>query len=369
MGGGPKDQLVWDDNYFSRFVFAYPVQPGLILHFSSAPSYVERNGNNKLSTTVRDPLTAEQNALTWVNGVEVEWLKDRLENRFFFKNYYQNVNAKEFIPGNRIRNQDRRSHNVGLGNNFRVNINGRLSLKATYEWTTRMPRAVEIFGNGAQIFANLELQPERSHNANLELAFRKTGSKGASTTVDLNGFIRSADQLITILGDGQFFSFQNVFGATSLGTEIALRWSSAHRRFQFNLNGTWQEFRNTSNEGAFGDFKGDRIPNRPYLFANGSLRYLFPRIFQQNDEVSIYTNSRYVHEFLRTWESVGLSQFKQVIPLQLAHNIGGTYRFYFGKTVHNLTFEMQNVSNARVFDFFGVQRPGRNYSVKITTQF
>ncbi|MEM1413507.1 MAG: hypothetical protein AAGH15_01335, partial [Myxococcota bacterium] len=31
-----------------------------------------------------------------------------------------------------------------------------------------------------------------------------------------------------------------------------------------------------------------------------------------------------------------------------------------------LTFEVQNVGDARVFDFFGVQRPGRSYFLKLS---
>ena len=366
---GPRDQQVWDDNYFVRSSLAYTIKPGLTFHFSSAPSYVERNGKNKLIVNQRDQLSAEQNAFTWVNGIESEWKKDNLENRLFVKNYFQDVNAEEFLAGGRTRDRSRTSHNVGVGNNIRIHLNDHIALKATYEWTARMPRTEEIFGNGAQVLANLELDPERSHNANLELAYKNKASQGHSSKITLNGFLRNTSQLILLLSDGQLFRFQNVFGATSLGTEITYKWLSANRKLQFNINGTWQEFRNTSGEGAFQRYKGDRIPNRPYLFANSSIRYAFNSVLQDNDKVSLYFNSRFVHSFYRIWESLGLTQFRQEVPSQLVHGLGGTYRIRLGKLTGTLTTEVQNISNAKVFDFFGVQRPGRNYSIKITTQF
>ena len=100
--------------------------------------------------------------------------------------------------------------------------------------------------------------------------------------------------------------------------------------------------------------EGDRIPNRPYLFANGAARYLVPEVLRANDELSFFANSRYVHEFFRSWESAGQRQFKQTIPSQMAQNTGLTYKAILGATQTAFTAEVQNLTNAKVFDFFGV---------------
>ncbi|MEM6265791.1 MAG: ligand-gated channel protein, partial [Bacteroidota bacterium] len=367
--GSPREQQVWDNNYFLRSSLSYTVNSALTLHFSSAPSYVDRNGENRRIVNRRDQLTAKQNAFTWVNGLEAEWKKGRIENRLFIKNYYQDVAAEEFLVGDRTRDRGRNSHNMGFGNNFRVKLDDKTSLKATYEWTARMPRVQEIFGNGAQILANLELEPERSHNANLELTHSIKGPVGSSSDFTINGFLRAANQLIVLLTDGQLFQFQNVFEAYSVGAEVTYQWSSPDGRFRFNVNGTWQEFRNNSSEGAFANVQGDRIPNLPFVYANSAFNYVFPELFQSNDRLSFFLNSRYVHEFFRTWESIGLSQFEETVPTQFVHNLGGTYQMSLGNLVTTLTLEAQNITNAKVFDFFGVQRPRRNFSLKITTQF
>ena len=371
--GQASDQLLWDNNMYGRVNLKYVLGPRHTLSFSSAPTYVTRTGDERRQANpeARDPLTAQRDLFTFINGIEHEWKSadGQLQNIFFFKDYIQNVSAEEPLPGNRFRNRDRQSHDIGIGNSLRVRLSDQWALKASYEWATRMPRPREIFGNGVLIIPNLELEPERSHNANLELNYRRTLPSGPDWRMSISGFLRRADQLIILLGNDQVFSYQNVFAATSQGIEMNLVWTSVNDRLRLKANATGQDFRNSSGEGAFGAFEGDRIPNRPYLFANGSARYLVPEVLRANDELSFFVNSRYVHEFFRSWESAGLRQFKQTIPSQLVQNAGLTYRVALGSAQTAFTAEVQNLTNAEVFDFFGVQRPGRAYFVKLTTQF
>ena len=371
--GAASDQLIWDRNYYARLALTYSPFPGHRWQLTSAPTMVTRTGDERRQADpeARDPLTAERDVLTFINGLEYQWKPgdQRFENILFAKSYLQNVRAEEPLPGGRLRDRDRQSHYAGVGNSFRFQLSERWATKASYEWATRMPQPREIFGNGVLIIANLELQPERSHNANLEVNYQRTAPTRSDWTVSVNGFLRRAEQLIVLLGNDQVFSYQNVFGATSQGVEVTLGWTSADDRLQVEANSTWQDFRNASGEGAFGAFEDDRIPNRPYLFANGSGRYLVPEVFRPQDQLSFFVNSRYVHAFFRSWESAGLRQFKQSVPSQLVHNVGLTYQLPLGQVQGAFTVESQNVTSAKVFDFFGVQRPGRAYFSKLTVQF
>lgn len=127
--------------------------------------------------------------------------------------------------------------------------------------------------------------------------------------------------------------------------------------------------RNSSSEGTFGNFDGDRIPNRPYLFANSAIRLKWFDVLSGNDEVGLGLRSRYVEEFFRGWESVGLRAFKATVPSQLTHTLALTYRQE--RATHSLTFaaEAKNITDEEVFDFFGVQRPGRSFHVKAILEF
>ncbi|MEX2564349.1 MAG: TonB-dependent receptor [Cyclobacteriaceae bacterium] len=279
------------------------------------------------------------------------------------------MRSEEALSNNRFRRQDRYSHFQGFGNSLSYKISEQLRLKASYEWSTRMPRAEEVFGDGMLTLANLELQPERSHNANLELSYQNKAQSKQDWKLSINGFMRAANQLIVLLGDDIFFRYQNVFDATSTGVEASASWTSSNNRFRVNGNTTWQDFRNTSDKGGFRSFKGDRIPNRPYFFSNAAMSYQLPELLKNRDVLSIFWNARYIHGFFRSWESVGLIQFKRTIPAQLVNNAGLTYKLPLGTFQSSLTAEVQNLTNSQVFDFFGVQRPGRAFYIKLTTQF
>ncbi|MEM8937979.1 MAG: carboxypeptidase-like regulatory domain-containing protein [Bacteroidota bacterium] len=369
--GEAANSIVWDDNLYSRIRLGLKLNEKLYFNFSSAPTYVVRTGEDRLTPEgVRDPLSSEQNALTWVNGLELKWnpRPETLENRTFVKYYFQDVRAEQFLPGGLSINLDRTTNALGLGNTIRYPFSNKFAIKANYEWTTRLPRPQEIFGNGGQVTPNLELQPERSHNANLELSFQQNESERANLRLNANGFLRVADQLILLLGNQNLFSFQNVFSATSQGLELSAGWVSADERLNLEVNGTWQDFRNTSSEGAFGTFEGERIPNRPYFFVNSSGSYWFSDTFQSKDRLSFFFNSRFVNEFSRSFENTGLALFREVIPSQLTHNLGFTYDFVLGNSAVAATFEVRNLTDVQVFDFFGVQLPRRNYAVKFNIQ-
>ena len=136
-----------------------------------------------------------------------------------------------------------------------------------------------------------------------------------------------------------------------------------------DLNTTYQRFYNNSREGEFEPFYGDRIPNTPYFFANGSANYALPSLIEENDKLSFFWSGRFVHQFFLSWESSGIRTFKLEIPRQLVNNIGATYELLLKKFRHTLTAEIQNITNAKVFDCLGVQRPGRTFYLKLTTQF
>jgi len=368
-----SDQVLWDNNLYSQLNLSKRFRKKHELTFSTAPTYVTRTGKEKLLTDPnrRDPLAAERDLLTWVSGLEYVFQSsnNKLENRLFFKDYFQNVRTEEALPGDRFRRLDRNAHFQGVGNSLRYKVDEQFSIKASYEWSTRLPRAEEVFGDGMLTLENLELQPERSHNANLELSFQNNTKSNATWEISTNGFLRDATQLIVLLGDQNTFRYQNVFDASSKGIEASGEWNAANKRWGISANLTWQDFRNTSEEGAFRGFKGDRIPNRPYFFANSALYYNFPDLLKNNDVLRLFYNSRYIHSFFRTWESAGLVQFKQTIPAQWVNNAGFTYKLPAGNLRSSLTAEVQNLGNAKVFDFFGVQRPGRAFYVKLTTQF
>lgn len=370
----PHDQVIWDKSTFARTNLGWKIDSTHTFRLSLAPTYVTRTGDERrpLDPTARDPLSGHRSLLTFVTGLEEtsELFDGRLENIAFVKDYVQLARAEEVQAGSgKLIPRDRDTHQLGLGDSLRYRFREWLYGKVSYEWATRLPSTTETFGDGVLVAENLNLAPETSHNGNVGLTFDVRKTDVGDFRLDSNGFIRSADNLIVLLGSDRLFRYQNVFGARALGVETSGGWTSPGEYLALDGNLTYLDFRNTENEGTFGAFEGDRIPNRPYLFANGSARLQFRRVASERDELSLVWNTRYVHEFYRGWESIGASSSKQVVPAQLLHSLGLTYLTRGDVVALSFTGEAQNLTDQRAFDFFGVQRPGRAFYFKTTLEF
>ncbi len=370
----PHDQVVWDKTTYARLNAAFDVDSEHTLRLSLAPTYVTRTGDERrqLDPTALDPQTANRSLFSFVSGLEETstFLDGQLENIVFVKDYLQLASAQEALIGSRtFRERQRDTHRLGVGDALRHRFFSWLYAKVSYEWATRLPSTYEMFGDGVLVVENLGLEPETSHNGNVGLTVdaRKTGL--GDFRVDTNGFIRAADHLIVLLGNERVFSYQNVYSARAIGIEASSGWTSPGEYLSLDGNVTYQDFRNTESEGTFAAFEGDRIPNRPYLFANGSARLLFRRLASSRDELSFVWSTRWVHEFFRSWESAGSRAYKPYVPAQLLHGAALTYVAHGDDLTVSFTGEVQNITDRRAFDFYGVQRPGRAVYFKTTMEF
>lgn len=367
----PTDRSLWQWSFFGRAYARWAPEEAHELRLSVTPRYDTRTGDERLDggPGVRDPLTAQRDLFRLVSGLSyrLRLFDERLENVFFVKHYLMLADSEEPLPGGGFAERDQDQNRFGLGDGFRFRFADWIWAKVSYELATRLPDPDEIFGDGVLILANLELQPETSHNVNVALNVDWRDRELGQWVAELNLFARITDQQIVLLGNDLFFTHQNVFSARTLGAELSFRWTSPGDYVSVDLNGTFQDQRNTSSEGTFGAFEGDRIPNRPWLFANASLTLRWPSPLTDEDALSLSWDTRYVHEFFRSWESQGLREFKQTVDSQLVHGLALTYRLPDPVPV-STTLEIQNLTDAAVFDFFGVQRPGRSFFLKLTAE-
>jgi hypothetical protein len=366
----PRDQIIWQDGAFGRALAEWVIAPEHILRLSLLPTHTTRIGDERIQAdpNARDPLTAKRDLFTFVSGLEYELnlFGERLSNIFFVKDYFYRADSEDPLPGNIFRARQLESHTQGAGDSLRLRFTPWLYAKASYEYATRLPAPGEVFGDGVLVLANLELEPEVSHNANIGPRMELRRTRAGDFVVDINAFLRESDRLIVLLGNDRFFTYQNVYKARGLGLENALTWVSPGQWVSLDGTLTWLDVRNASDEGTFGDFEGDRIPNRPYLLASWGAHLRFPDLPGRDDTLEPFYIGRYVHEFFRGWESQGLREFKQVVDAQVTHNLGITWNLSRDFARVSSTFEVSNVTDAKVFDNFGVQRPGRAFFVKLT---
>jgi outer membrane receptor protein involved in Fe transport len=371
--GTPRDETLFERVSYGRLNLTWEGSDRHTVRFTAAPTREARSGEDRIRTggDVAAPITADRTLFSVVSGIEYEvnLLDGRLQNIVFGKNYVQQVRSEDPVPGGGTRRLSRDQMRFGGGNMLRYQVTDRLQAKVSYEYATRLPRAQEIFGDVVDTNANLELQPEVSHNFNL-------GVKGDVRTPsgrwqgEVTGFLRETDDLILALpASGNRFRNENVFAARSIGVEGSARWTSLDDLVSLEGNATYLDFRNRSETGPLAPFEGDRIPNRPYLFANGSARIQLETLLSRRDRVSLEWDTRFVDDFFQFWESAGTRESKRIIPDQLLHSLALIYRIQYGERSVSLTAQSSNLADAQAYDFYGAERPGRAVSFKATITF
>jgi vitamin B12 transporter len=367
-----SDSSQWEHRLLARLGTALALGDEQRLRLVLAPDFTTRTGTERLRINPQrlDPLTTEREVLQLVAGLEHSFrdLDDVVDNSAFAKYYlYRPSTDQVEVFDNSIRHIEATSHRAGFGDALRVWILPGLLGKLSYEYATRLPRPDEVFGDGILVLPNLELSPETGHNANAGVLLETHPAPGVgSVSLEASGFLRHTERMVVrLLAEDRVHSIhQNVGTARTLGVDGVARWTTPLRLLTLQLNATWQDQRNLSERGAFTPFDGQRIPNRPWLFTNASASLRFPGLGASNAELSLSWITRYVHTFRAGWDQ-GAGDTTNRIPSQLTHSAGAVYSIA-GPWTLDFALDLSNVTDARVFDVLGVQRPGRAAFFKIT---
>lgn len=373
FGGPLSDVTRWEDRYLARLNASYSIADGHIVRLGISPSVTQRTGENArwASPEALDPTRAQQGISTLVSGVEyqLDALEQKLENIAFAKDYLYGSNAQSLVTSDRFEERSKSIHTLGAGDALRYRVAKPLWAKASYEFATRLPRPDEVFGDGLLVRTNLDLKQETSHNANLSLAVDVKESRTGAWRGEVGTFLRDADDLIIFLpSPSGVATYANLSRVRSRGAQGRVGWTSPGDYLWLDVNGTWLDLRNESDTAIFAPYKGERVPNRPWLWANTSARLQVSKVMSIEDELSATWNMRYVHSFFPSWESLGNPESKTIVPTQLVHSFQVAYVVRSFVTVTS-ALEAQNVFDRRVYDVVGVQKPGRAFYFKGTLEY
>ncbi|MEL6184811.1 MAG: TonB-dependent receptor, partial [Myxococcota bacterium] len=335
-----------------------------------APTLTQIDGEFRTDRETAQTLqvTADRSLLSAVIGLEYDFalFSERWTTNAFGKWYglEGQTDVPESVLGSRTEFD---VSTFGAGTVTRLRLAGPLDAEASYEFATRLPNPSEYFGTPGAIQPNTNLEPETAHNFNLGLKLNPWNTSIGSFRGEVNGFMRDTSNLIRLEAAASiFFRYGNVTSARSLGGEAALGWTSPGRYLNLNGSLTYMDYRNTSDSGRDAAFNGDRIPNAPYLFGSGTVRFRFSEILQKSDTVELSYSTRFVEEFFLTWESAGEAEFKRRIETQIEASVNLGYRFEVLDQSAAVAVDVQNVFDERLFDFFGIQRPGRAVFVRVS---
>jgi len=300
-----------------------------------------------------------------------EFFDKRLSNTFFTKYYSLGLRQPEVLDqtGEKF-TSNRNFSNQGYGFATRFKLGKFSGVKASFEHAYRLQEVGEMFGNGFNQIANLDLRPEQSYNYNLGAysGFLHNGhrlfAEGSVYYRDAKDFIHS----VLYLSNAQVSQYQNTSKVKISGIEGEVRYDF-YQKFGAFANASFQKAVNNTKY-SLGTTIGtpeatylNKIPNQPWLFANAGMHYTIRGLFQKNNDLQLSWDIQYVHWFYLTWEAYGALDSKSTIPSQYIQNIALSYSLKDGR--YNIAAECKNFTNALAYDNFRLQKPGQSFSVKL----
>ena len=245
-----------------------------------------------------------------------------------------------------------------------------LQTKFSYEKAYRLPTNDELFGDEDLEAGKTELKPENSHNLNFNLNYgRQFGKHGIYVEScliyrDIKDYIKRG---IGKHGALEYGMFENHGHVKTKGYNISLRYSYSH---WINVGGTFNSIDTRDHERyiAGGTQQESmhykvRLPNVPYMYANMDATFIWRDLFEKGNHLSMTYESFWQHDFPLYWENIGDLDSKAMVPEQFSQNINLTYSIKKGK--YNISLECQNLTDAKLYDNFSIQKAGRAFYGKL----
>lgn len=300
-------------------------------------------------------------------------------NANVFGKLYKQYNSsykklEQFTDKERWEKQMTRDLNIGYGVAATYFILPTLQIKTSYEQAYRLPENVEIFGDGLIQQSNPDLKPEKSHNLNIGLIFDQFFN-AHHIYAEGNFIYRNTSDFIlkgVSVTANPTTSYKNLGKVLTRGVEANLRYDYKrlfHTRVSFTYQNIIDNQKYTINDDSYvGENKIENItykqklPNIPYLFTNVNTGFNFRDVFIKHTQLTLDYTLNYVHEYYLAFPGLGDKSSKNIIPEQFSHDVALGYTMNGGR--YNIMLECINLGNAKLYDNYRLQKPGRAFSLK-----
>ncbi|QDO94456.1 TonB-dependent receptor [Formosa sediminum] len=248
----------------------------------------------------------------------------------------------------------------GFGVTSTYFITDALQLKANFESTRRLPVSSELFGEVFGFYvANFDLKPEQSNNVNLGFNYNFNIHTDHMFNMDVNLFHRRTTDYIRLnidysQGEG---TYENTELVKTSGIDAEMTYSYQDR-FTANASLSYLEPKNFTSGSTYYDAT---LPNQPTMFGQFGASYFFKNIWNTDNRLGISYNLSYTDEFLYDYDTYQASN-RALVPSQVAHDFFVNYSWKNGK--YNVSFDCTNIFDAKLYDNYSLQKPGRSFSVK-----
>lgn len=383
VGESPQPALseVYFHNLTSRTNIGVQLHPRHTIQGNLALTRTRRKGRDpfglRFSQTDIDILSVPATYFKLVGGMgwEYTFLNDMLTNSFnakFFSYRSKGINGFRTNESelSDIKNTSGTSWGVAEGLKFTPAEDHLFRLSV--EYTNRLPDQEELFGNSDTKVPNFGLRPERSLNVNFNHRFQKERYQIETSIL----YRRTKNLILLIPIQPPYAQYQNLENVKGYGFDIdaCLR---LYKDLSLTGNFTWLDNRVFDLSTSADKWKeGTRLRNTPFFFYNVGATGTVKGSDSREDHFKIYAYYNFIREFyldfipknmepkgfMGLWGKSGVDITTR-IPDQHFFTAGVNYEM--GSMPFVLAFEIKNITNAKLYDFYRVQKAGRSYQLKI----
>lgn len=376
LGGKPFDQSQYDNGINSQFNAGYQLNTRHSFAFNHSFEYFNRSAfdrrdPDKIINQFPKSLYKNVLGISYKYDVNQKWSTTLFGKVYFLKaKTAQKTFGSSTTDGLEVTNEN---FGYGLASSYFILPN--LQAKFSFEHTYRLPKSPEIFGDGLFILANPGLKPEQSDNLNIDTSYDLNFHRNHNLKISGSFIYRNSKNLIfqVVSLSSPETSYSNLSDVRTYGAEGNLQYSFKDR-LQMGANLTYQNITDQA-DFVYNDYsgyqknfnKGERLPNRPYLFGNANAGYRFEDVFFRDSELKLNYYFHFVKEYYLSWANLGNKSSKNIIPEQASHDIEAIYSLSNGR--YNIGLEIRNLTDEWLYDKFYLQKPGRAFYLKLRYSF
>ncbi len=365
-----------NNNWSATFTSNYRLGQKHVFTLNDVFNSFNRSNENLLTTPPTEDEIAKVTSKNII-GLSYRYMPNtRLNFSVFGKQYHQYVSGP--IATSSAQDNYERTYRsadywgYGAAGTFFMPLG--FQLKASYEKALRMPTIEEMFGDEDLEMGDMDLKPESSHNINLNLSYNATFE---SNTLYIEAGLIYRDtrdyiqRNIMSLSGGKFAaSYVNYGKVKTDGFSVSARysfskWLSVGGNFtQMNIRDNMRTAMNGTTANV--SYK-ERMPNQPYMFADSDINFYWVGLGKKDNILTVTYDNQYTHSFCYYSSNLGSNSDDYMVPGQFAHNITISYGIKQGR--YNISIECRNLTDAKLYDNFSLQKAGRAFYGKVRIYF
>lgn len=371
IGKEPNDTYNQKHTILQKINLNYLLDENNALNFNSQYNYAKGLPQDTLKDKVVGYQTNFNSTMnSWITGFTYEYssANRKITNALTAKYYFYSMQTEliDLYGVSRTpESVNMKKHDFGISNAFRFRFTPQFLVKSSLGYDVRLPSENELLGDGFIIAPAANLEPERNTSFNLGFMYDVTNSKRKRLQLEINGFYMQLDNMIRFTGGPLQNVYQNFGEMQTLGVEGEVKWDATSFLYLW-ANATYQDLRDTREfepgSSVPNPTKGDRMPNIPYLYANGGLELHYPNLFGGTGQnTRLFSDCSFVEEYFYDFEQ-SIYQERR-LPRALTFNAGIEHSLK-NQTVF-ISLQANNLTDAQVLSEFNRPQAGRNFGLKL----